>query len=391
MLQGDHVFLQDLQSRNGSFVNGAKVSSANLQHGDVIAAGRTQFQIVLVASLPGEKGNPSAGYDDSLSGTGVDMPGYSGYDKSGAGRSVNSPLPPTEYDRTEAIPPEQNPYFQGKNAQHDSTPVQSYQRLSSQSFQAARKNAGLGSATPAQNAPQASQPPAPPSGRQQPRSDNPFARSTQGAEETGRSTDWRNHPQARPQGVPQQNYSHGLVVRYESRMAPSGMTYFCPCSEIRVPTDIAELIGQGRNLYAVINFSRLPYQDQAPIYHECVAGGAVQISRELLLIQKREDYLFNEILRKTWGSDATICVSSRLGKMDFANHTARQAQRLESPSVLLNQLYADGQYSQFGSLDGISAVMLEIERGARWIIFKNDSEIRTWRTLGLPCPPQMIS
>lgn len=179
-------------------------------------------------------------------------------------------------------------------------------------------------------------------------------------------------------------------MRYETRMAPSGMTYFCPRNEVKPPTDVADFIGQNRFLYAIVNFGRLQPQQQPSFYNEAIAAGAVQISSTQLLIPKRDAVAFHGILRHTWGQDAMICMASRLNKLEFMSLAYRLTNELASPAQLLNHLYSDGQYTNYGFLEGISAVLLEIERGARWVIFKNDSEIRTWRTLGLPCPPELV-
>lgn len=360
--ESDGVILRDLQSRNGTFVNGAKVATAlELHDGDVIVAGKTQFQVVAINDLPGTNvGNvPPVASDASPS-------------TSRAGMNA----PQFDYDRTESIAPENNPFFQAASKSHDSKTIQNYPRLSSQSFKDVRRNAGLGS-------------------------DYAGRRSVQipGAEESGDSSQPVPAPATGSvsgnQPLPQRSLSaaelsRGLQMRYETRMAPSGMTYFCPRNEVKPPTDVADFIGQNRFLYAVVNFGRLQPQQQPGFYNEAIAAGAVQISSTQLLIPKRDAVAFHGILRHTWGQDAMICMASRLNKMEFMSLAYRLTNELASPAQLLNHLYSDGQYTNYGFLEGISAVLLEIERGSRWVIFKNDSEIRTWRTLGLPCPPELV-
>lgn len=358
----DSVVLKDLQSRNGTFVNGAKVGTAlELHDGDVIVAGKTQFQIVAVNDLPGSNvGNIPPVTPDVVS--------------SSARSGVNAAQ--LDYDRTESIAPENNPFFQGSNKTHDSRTIQNYPRLSSHSFKDVRRNAGLGS-------------------------EYPGRRSVQmpGAGESGEANQSLPVPSSgsvsSSQSLPQRSLSaaelsRGLQMRYETRMAPSGMTYFCPRNEVKPPTDVADFIGQNRFLYAVVNFGRLQPQQQPSFYNEAIAAGAVQISSTQLLIPKRDAVAFHGILRHTWGQDAIICMASRLNKLEFMSLAYRLTNELASPAQLLNHLYSDGQYTNYGFLEGISAILLEIERGARWVIFKNDSEIRTWRTLGLPCPPELV-
>ncbi len=354
---GDSIVLKDLQSRNGTFVNGAKVgTSMQLHDGDVVVAGKTQFQILSVNDLPGSNAAPEPPMLADPQAT----PG--------------SKAAQFDYDRTESIAPENNPYFTTASGQYDSKTVQNYPRLSSQSFKDVRRNAGLGSDYPGRRSVQmpsqnidpgpSSPPPAPPSVSGM---DNVPQRSLSASE-----------------------LERGLQMRYETRLAPSGMTYFCPRNEVKPPTDVADFIGQNRFLYAIVNFSRLQPQQQPTFYNEAIAAGAVQISSTQLLIPKRDAMAFHGILRSTWGQDALICMASRLNKLEFMSLAYRLTNELASPAELLNHLYSDGQYSNYGFLDGISAVLLEIERGSRWVIFKNDSEIRTWRTLGLPCPPELV-
>ncbi len=356
------MILKDLQSRNGTFVNGAKVGSAlELHDGDVIVAGKTQFQVVAVNDLPS---NNVGSIPPTAPGV---VPG-----SSQAGMNAAH----FDYDRTESISPENNPFFQGSSNPHDSRTIQNYPRLSSHSFKDVRRNAGLGSDFPGRRSVQATSP-----------GDSEDAKPAAPAHPSGSVSGSQALPQ---RSLSAAELSMGLQMRYETRMAPSGMTYFCPRNEVKPPTDVADFIGQNRFLYAIVNFGRLQPQQQPGFYNEAIAAGAVQISSTQLLIPKRDSAAFHSIMRSTWGQDATICMASRLNKLEFMSLAYRLTNELSSPAQLLNHLYSDGQYTNYGFLEGISAVLLEIERGARWVIFKNDSEIRTWRTLGLPCPPELV-
>lgn len=377
--EGEQVILKDLQSRNGTFVNGAKVTTAiELHDGDVIVAGKTQFQAILLSDLPGETSSGIAPSPVTASQPSVPLvapqPTGQPYAQSS---SKSESVFPLEYDRTESIAPENNPYFQAnQKPTHDSKSVQNYPRLSSQTFKNVRRNAGLGSDF-VDNRPDA----APDA--------NPKV-------EGGVPGDVVKMPSpAGNQPLPQRSLTaaelaQGLQMRYETRLAPSGMTYFCPRNEVKPPTDVADFIGQNRFLYAIVNYGRLQPQQQPAFYQEAMAAGAVQISSTQLLIAKRDTTAFHGILRQSWGQDATICMASRLNKLEFVSLAYRLTNELASPAELLNHLYSDGQYTNYGFLDGISAILLEIERGSRWVIFKNDQEIRTWRTLGLPCPPELV-
>lgn len=358
----DSLILKDLQSRNGTFVNGAKVGTGlELHDGDVIVAGKTQFQVVAVNDLPGTNiGNIRPIPPDAVP----------------ASPPSGMNAPQFDYDRTESISPENNPFFQSAAKTHDSKTIQNYPRLSSQSFKDVRRNAGLGSDYAGRRSVQL--PGASESEEAKPAMPVP----TSGSVSSGQSLPQRSLTAA--------ELSRGLQMRYETRMAPSGMTYFCPRNEVKPPTDVADFIGQNRFLYAIVNFGRLQPQQQPSFYNEAIAAGAVQISSTQLLIPKRDAVAFHGILRHTWGQDAMICMASRLNKLEFMSLAYRLTNELASPAQLLNHLYSDGQYTNYGFLEGISAVLLEIERGARWVIFKNDSEIRTWRTLGLPCPPELV-
>ncbi|MBI1249268.1 FHA domain-containing protein [bacterium] len=341
--EAGRIFLKDLQSRNGTFVNGAKVSdSLQLHDGDVIVAGKTQFQLVVISEP-----------------TGTDTPSESNGDNyylSAEGPLANPKY--TEYDQTEPIVPQSDSLFVHPEAKQDSPSAQDYPRLSSGSFKDARRRAGLGSDFPGS--------------RPLPLSD---------------SSQLPTNP-----SVPQRSIEapRSMQIRYETRKAPSGMTYFCPRNEAKPPTDVAEFIGHNRFLYAVVNFSRLQPQQKTTFYNEAIAAGGVQISNSLLLIAKQETASFYSLLRQAWGQDAMICMASQLNKTDFTSLVYKLNEQLASPSQLLNHLYSDSQFTSSGLFDGVSALLLEIERGARWVIFKNDSEIRTWRTLGLPCPPELV-
>ncbi|GAA4427555.1 hypothetical protein GCM10023155_17040 [Bremerella cremea] len=360
-LEEDRIMLKDLQSRNGTFVNGAKVGAAmQLHDGDVIVAGKTQFQIVVVSDQTGSQSG------DVPPQTSVPMPET-------ASRGSFSAV--VDYDRTESISPENNPFVGGSSKPTaEPTGVPSYPRLSSHSFKDLRRHAGLGSDFPGRRAAE--------EGSEE---DTDMAASSPEPPAAASASDSMTH---RP--ISAAELSRGLQIRYETRMAPSGMTYFCPRNEVKPPTDVADFIGQSRFLYAVVNFGRLQPQQQPSFYNEAMALGAVQLSSTQLLIPKRDVESFHSILQQTWGQDAMICMGSRLNKLEFMSLAYRLSNELASPTQLLNHLYSDGQFISTGQLDGISAVLLEIERGARWVIFKNDSEIRTWRTLGLPCPPELV-
>ncbi len=361
--EGDQVILKDLQSRNGTFVNGAKVGTAiQLHDGDVIVAGKTQFQVILLNDLPGETSSDIA------------LPPL--MSRPNGQPSKQEGVFPLEYEHTESIAPENNPYFQASQSpKPQAEQVQNYPRLSSQTFKNARRNAGLGSDYVDNRPEPVAQDPSP---GDSVREDVVKMASAQG-----------------DQPLPQRSLTaaelaHGLQIRYETRLAPSGMTYFCPRNEVKPPTDVADFIGQNRFLYAIVNYGRLQPQQQPFFYQEAMAAGAVQISSTQLLIAKRDTVAFHSILRQSWGQDAMICMASRLNKLEFVSLAYRLTNELASPAELLNHLYSDGQYTNYGFLDGISAILLEIERGSRWVIFKNDQEIRTWRTLGLPCPPELV-
>ena len=350
-LSGSQVLLQDLQSRNGTFVNGAKVSSLAIQDGDVIVAGRTQFQLIGMAELPGAGVSE---LDPTLRPEWDSVPS----------RTISPSAGNFDYERTESIAASQNPLNQRSRSPHDSKTIQHYPRLSSRSFKDVRRNAGLGSDYAGRT-----KPPSKPAPNDPPPGDvGPIA----------------------PLDSMCGDFPEGLSIRYETRLAPSGMTYFCPRSEAKAPTDVADFIGKNRFLYAMVNFSRLHPQRQASFYHEAIAAGGVQVSRTQLLIPKRDATAFHSIFEQTWSQDSIVCMASRLNKVEFMPLAYRLSAELTSPSALLNRLYSDGQLGNYGVLEGISAVLLEIERGSRWIIFKNDSEIRTWRTLGLPCPPELV-
>lgn len=367
--EGERVLVKDLQSRNGTFLNGARVGSEiELHDGDVIVAGKTQFQVILHDGVAGSDAPPE--------------------------RSAIVPPPaptspqtsfPLEYEHTESIAPENNPYYQAASKSSlDSKAAPNYPRLSSKSFKNVRRHAGLGSdfvddrsAEPA---------PAEDSSAAGGETYLPNAATSDSAS----SSEGVSEPH-----VPQRSFSVsekplGTPIRYESRIAPSGMTYFCPRNEVQPPIDVADFIGQNRFLYAIANYGRLQPQQQPAFYHEAVAAGGVQISSTQMMIPKRDAGVFHGLLRQAWGQDAIICVASRLNKLEFTSLAQRLTNELASPAELLHRLYSDEQYRNFGFLEGISAILLEIERGSRWVIFKNDQEIRTWRTLGLPCPPELI-
>lgn len=353
------LLLKDLQSRNGTFVNGAKVGSIVLQDGDVIIAGKTQFQVVLRSELPGTPGGPAGRTSQSESYTpGVPTRSISGSFDYEQTESFSSPFAPPHPGAPQAEADAGGEVGYGAN----------YPRLSSRSFRNVRRHAGMGSDFTEQSPVEKQHPsPEPPAQRPSiagPMQTAPHSRVTEGAT--------------------------GLPIRYETRLAPSGMTYFCPRSDVKPPIEVADFIGRNRFLYGLVNVSRLLPHLQASIYNEATAAGAVAVSRTQLLVPKRDVLAFHGLMQRCWGQDAMVCLASRLNKVEFMNLAYRLTAQLESPASLLDHLYSDGQFVNYGYLDGISAVLLEMERGARWIIFKNDSEIRTWRTLGFPCPPELV-
>jgi pSer/pThr/pTyr-binding forkhead associated (FHA) protein len=59
-IRGSHYILQDLNSSNGTFVNGERISSATLHDGDIVVFGNVEFQFVNEASSQrGPRSTPS--------------------------------------------------------------------------------------------------------------------------------------------------------------------------------------------------------------------------------------------------------------------------------------------------------------------------------------------
>lgn len=449
---GGNAILRDLNSRNGTYINGNRIGGATLEHGDVIIAGKTHFQVALERrseAKPAHPPSPDPGLDSPENWTsqptavppvpsrslefdyeatesfspehfpGMTMPGTpqppqqaklpepepgrsnpaAGTDAnqaSGAGpaarRSSETGPPaieppailpnpvnlnredPNTADPNSAEPSPQEPKAGwGKSASDSSTP--NYPRLSSKSFLAVRRHAGLGSV----HGPQPASKPADPV-------DPPAAKS-------GPATGQASPPS--PSGMPptvSSPLSSGDLppLRYEIHEAPSGMTYFCPRQPSRPPVHVADFIGQGRYLYAVVNISKLPSEEQALFFRDAISAGGIQISATQLIIEKRDSLSFGAVLQRTWGSDATIILATRQRQVEFVSQAYRLAEHLNSPAMLLERLYSD-QSDQLKQLfAAISAILLETDQGTRWIVFKNDTEIRTWRTLGFPCPPELV-
>lgn len=168
------------------------------------------------------------------------------------------------------------------------------------------------------------------------------------------------------------------------------MTYFCSRQPSRPPVQVADFIGQGRYLYAVVNISKLPSEEQAVFFRDAISAGGIQISGTQLIIEKRDSLSFGAVLQRTWGNDATIFLATRQRQVEFVSQAYRLAEHLQSPAMLLQRLYSDESHQLKNLFATISAVLMETDQGTRWIVFKNDTEIRTWRTLGFPCPPELV-
>ncbi|PQO26526.1 hypothetical protein C5Y96_20065, partial [Blastopirellula marina] len=125
---------------------------------------------------------------------------------------------------------------------------------------------------------------------------------------------------------------------YEAGVAPSGLNYFTQRVVVD-PIAVARYIGQGRNLYAIVNLTRLPGDDRSAFYREATAQGAVPISDNQLVLDDRSGAPFEKSMRSIWGRDAVICLASRAAKFAFVAHALRVADRLTYPSELLESLY----------------------------------------------------
>jgi len=439
---GGKAILRDLNSRNGTYINGNRIGGATLEHGDVIIAGKTHFQVTLERLSEAIPPSPVAGHDspniwatqptvvptvpsrsldldyeatESFSPEqfpGMTIPGtpqppqqvkssdaksvkpISSVDSDATPRGGTGPVakgppaiePPTilpneihsnsaEPTTGESAQSERKAGW-GKSASDSSTP--NYPRLSSKSFLAVRRHAGLGSVHgPKPLAKQVdsgkpADPIDPPAPSVAPYTSPPVASSL-------------------PPISPLSASSSDLPpLRYEIHEAPSGMTYFCPRQPSRPPIHVADFIGQGRYLYAVVNISKLPSEEQAIFFRDAISAGGIQISATQLIIEKRDSLSFGAVLQRTWGSDATIILATRQRQVEFVSQAYRLAEHLQSPRMLLERLYSDQSNQLKTLLADISAILLETDQGTRWIVFKNDTEIRTWRTLGFPCPPELV-
>ncbi|MEX0792668.1 MAG: FHA domain-containing protein [Pirellulaceae bacterium] len=432
---GGKAILRDLNSRNGTYINGNRIGGAALEHGDVIIAGKTHFQVSLERHSEAKSANapsPAAGNDspdiwatqptvvppvpsrslefdyeatESFSPEhfpGMTMPGtpqppQQANPAESAGPEAKGPpaieppaVLPNPLDSNPTDPnssgpntaqpaPEKPKAGWGKSSSDSATP--NYPRLSSKSFLAVRRHAGLGSVhgekSPAKPADvgKPSSPVEPPAATTGPTAGHVFPPSPAGIP---------------PLGPPAPSSGDLPPLRYEIHEAPSGMTYFCSRQPSRPPVQVADFIGQGRYLYAVVNIAKLPSEEQAVFFRDAISAGGIQISGSQLIIEKRDSLSFGAVLQRTWGSDATIFLATRQRQAEFVSQAYRLAEHLNSPATLLQRLYSDQSEQLKNQFAAISAILLETDQGTRWIVFKNDTEIRTWRTLGFPCPPELV-
>ncbi|MFI4874675.1 MAG: FHA domain-containing protein [Blastopirellula sp. JB062] len=339
----EQLMLTDLKSRNGTYLNGERLTqTVPLQDGDVITVGKTHLQ----AAIPGESTGSRSGFGSRWldEQTAVNMADETG-------RAPQPPAPRHDSDLTEYLPARAAKSQQAEEADDPHEIVgDHYSRLSSGDFQKLRRKAGYGSHAQVEPAPQTEQP------------------IVHGA-----------HPATSGAASPG-------PLDYEAGVAPSGLNYFTQRVVVD-PIAVARYIGQGRKLYAVVNLSRLPGDDRSQFYREATANGAVPISDSQVVLDDRNVTQFETTIRSIWGRDAVICLASRADKFAFVAHALRVADKLTFPSELLDSLYTRSSTDSQALFQDVSAIMLEVERGAGWAIFKNDAEIRTWRTLGMPCPP----
>ncbi|EAQ81973.1 FHA domain-containing protein [Blastopirellula marina] len=343
-LVDDQLMLTDLKSRNGTYLNGERLTQPVALHdGDVVTVGKTHLQ----AAIPGESTGSRSGF------------GSRWFDEQTAlamGDETNQvpqpPAPPRyDSDLTEFLPSLSAKAEHVESADEPHEVGDHYSRLSSGDFQKLRQKAGYGS---------------------QPHIDPPAQRVEQPVVHGA-------HPAASGSAAPG-------PLDYESGVAPSGLNYFTQRVVVD-PIAVARYIGQGRNLYAVVNLTRLPGDDRSAFYREATSHGAVPISDNQVVLDDRSVTQFEATMRSIWGRDAVICLASRASKFAFVAHALRVADKLTFPSELLESLYTKSSQDAQELFQEVSAIMLEVDRGAGWAIFKNDAEIRTWRTLGMPCPP----
>lgn len=338
--------LTDLKSRNGTYLNGERVMQpVVLKDGDVVTVGKTHLQ----AAIPGEASVSRSGFgsrwlDEQTAHASVDETGL-----------AEKPVAPRyDSDMTEFLPGGAAKFADVVDeAEYEDHEVgDHYSRLSSGDFQKARQKAGYGSH------PQVEAPPVRPA-------EQPLVHAV--------------HPAASGAATPG-------PLDYEAGIAPSGLNYFTQRVVVD-PIAVARYIGQGRNLYAVVNLNRLPGDDRSTFYRDATSHGAVPISDNQVVLDDRSVAQFETTIRSIWGRDAVICLASRATKFAFVAQALRVAHKLTFPSELLDSLYTKSSQENSDLFQDVSAIMLEVDRGAGWAIFKNDAEIRTWRTLGMPCPP----
>ncbi|MCC9605719.1 FHA domain-containing protein [Blastopirellula sp. JC732] len=343
-LVDDKLMLTDLKSRNGTYVNGERIAQPVALHdGDVVTVGKTHLQ----AAIPGESSGSRSGFGSRWF---DEQTAAANADETGIGQKP--PAPRYDSDLTEFLPKlaAEAPAAQAEEEEHHEV-GDHYSRLSSGDFQKARQKAGYGSQANVE---------APAKRAEQP--------VVHGA-----------HPAASGAASPG-------PLDYEAGVAPSGLNYFTQRVVVD-PIAVARYIGQGRNLYAIVNLNRLPGDDRSAFYRDATSHGAVPISDNQVVLDDRSVAQFETTIRSIWGRDAVICLASRATKFAFVAHALRVAHKLTYPSELLESLYTKSSQDTADLFQDVSAIMLEVDRGAGWAIFKNDAEIRTWRTLGMPCPP----
>lgn len=344
------VVIRDLDSRNGTFVNGVRIQGATLKHGDSISVGKTHFQVTILdasnadsidkfpptrtidtgSRLPSEPQISAANYSQSGFGS------YSSPQDDDLGRTGANDLDP---EITEMLPPANR--LPASNPSSASAAEEGmYPRLSSMSFKDIRKKAGLG------------------------------------------SDDFKRHDTPSEHSL---NLDPPLY--YESRVTSSGLTYFCPGDQEISPTEVIPLLERGRNLYAMINYTQMPAAQQKSFYRDCLARGAMPISESQIIISRQDQLPFDEIVRNAWGRDAVVLITSRKSKIEFVSQAFQIAGKICFPSILLEHLETADLPELKSLLGNFSTLMVERDHGASWSVFKNDNEIRTWKTLGMPCPP----
>ncbi|PQO26305.1 FHA domain-containing protein [Blastopirellula marina] len=347
-LVDEELTLTDLKSRNGTYVNGNRVTTpVVLKDGDVVTVGKTHLQ----AAIPGESSGSRSGFgsrwfdEQTAHATGDET-----------GHAEKPPAPRYDSDLTEFLPEGLSKEAEVIADEDHEEVGDHYSRLSSGDFQKARQKAGYGSH------PQIEAPPV----RQ---AEQPLVHGA--------------HPAASGAEKPG-------PLDYEAGIAPSGLNYFTQRVVVD-PIAVARYIGQGRNLYAVVNLNRLPGDDRSAFYRDATSHGAVPISENQVVLDDRSVAQFETTIRSIWGRDAVICLASRATKFAFVAQALKVAGKLTYPSELLESLYTKSSQDTADLFQDVSAIMLEVDRGAGWAIFKNDAEIRTWRTLGMPCPPVSAS